>query len=232
MENDFNFEIDAANFDDISIDLESAFQTRYIKPPRTKEIAEQNLKYANAEKLAADITMGPNDRYFVIVDGSFYFGDFIEALIVRNNWHIKKLTISTLSLNENNVDSMANILNGGYADQLNLVVSDFFFSHERYNLIPYLYQELDKDDKFQLAVAGSHCKIAMFETHCGKHVVIHGSANLRSSSNIEQITIEDSKALYDFNDEYIERIIEHYKTIDKTIRGKELWRKIINSKTK
>ncbi len=226
MTNDFNFELDASEFADISIDLADAFHSRYIKPPRTQEIAEQNLKYANAEKLAADIQIGPNDRYFIVVDGSFYFGDFIEALIVRNNWHLKELTISTLSLCENNIDSMANLLNGSYVDKLNLIVSDFFYSHERKNLIEYIYEELDKDDRFQLAVAGSHCKIAMLETHCGKHIVMHGSANLRSSSNIEQIVIEENKQLYDFNQDYMTRILDHYQTIDKSIRGKELWRKI------
>lgn len=202
---------------------ELGLKTRYIRPRQCVELDESFLKYSDAKKLADEIEILPSSRYFVIANGSFYFGDFIEALVVKNNWHVKKMTISTLSLNENNVDSLANLLNGEYVDELNLIVSDYFFAHERHDLIPYLYQELDKGDKFQLAVAGSHCKLCIFETHCGKFVCLHGSANLRSSSNIEQMAVEENRELYDFNDRYQSEIIRHYKTINKKLRGEKLW---------
>lgn len=142
------------------------------------------------------------------------------------------MTISTLSLNENNVDSLANLCNGGFVDELNLIVSDYFFAHERQNLIPYLYQELDKENRFQLAVAGSHCKLCLIETHCGLHIVMHGSANLRSSSNIEQLVVEENAELYAFNDEYQDAIIRHYKTINKSqpLRGNSLWQAVATPK--
>jgi hypothetical protein len=221
-----NLDFDAdVNLDDFSgaLDINLEFKTRYIKPPKSKEIAERNLKYSNAVKLATDIKQLKDYRYFVLVNGSFIFGDFIEAFIVQHNLHVKKMTISTLSLSENNVDSLAILLNGEYLDKLNLIVSDYFYSHERSNLVPYLYKELDKGNKFQLAAASTHCKLCIFETYCGHHVVIHGSANLRSSSNIEQFVIEESKQLYDFNDKYQEFIIKKFKTINKSVRGKELW---------
>lgn len=207
---------------------ELGLNSRYIKPPKTKELNESCLKYADAKKLAADIKIKKGDRFFVIVNGSFYFGDFIEALIVKNNYHVKKMVVSTLSLNENNVDSFANLLNADYVDELDLIVSDYFFAHERQNLIPYLYRELDKGNKFQLAVAGTHCKMCIFETWDGEFICIHGSANLRSSSNIEQIVLEENKFLYDFNFEYQSRIIKHYKTIDKQkpLRGEKLWHQV------
>ncbi|KEQ31199.1 hypothetical protein N180_02825 [Pedobacter antarcticus 4BY] len=222
-----NLDFDADfNIDDFSDELDIEFETRYIKPPKAKEIAEINLKYSKAEDLARDITKLRDHRYFVIINGTFVFGDFIEAFLVGNNIHVKRMTISTLSLSENNVDSLANLLNGGYVDELNMIVSDFFYSHERNNLIPYLYERLDKNNRFQLAAASTHCKICIFETHCGNHVVIHGSANLRSSSNIEQIVIEENKVLYDFNNEYQNHIIDKFRTINKSIRGKELWHQV------
>jgi len=224
--NELEFDFDDS-FEDFELDLEAEFDSRYIKPPRTKELSEEQLKYSDAKKLAKKIKVTPESRYFVVVNGSFYFGDFIEALVVENNWHIRKMTISTLSLCQNNVDSLANLLNGKYVDELNLILSDYFFSHERQGLIPYIYEILDIDNRFQLAVASTHCKICMFETHCGKKVVMHGSANLRSSSNIEQIVVEESKALYDFNDEYQSRIIEKYHTINKSLRRKALWHQVV-----
>lgn len=207
----------------IDIKINKNFSSRYINPPAAIEIDEKYLKYKNAEKLAKDIKIDKKSRYFVIIDGSFYFGDFIEALIVENDWNCLNMTISTLSMNQNNVDSLANLLQGDYVQNLNLIVSDYFFAHERNQLIPYIYQELDKDDKFQLAAAGTHCKLCIIETECGKKIIIHGSANLRTSSNIEQFVIEESEELYNFNHDFQNRIIEKYKTIKKSLRVGKLW---------
>lgn len=134
------------------------------------------------------------------------------------------MTISTLSLSENNIDSLWGLIQDGLINKLDLIVSDYFFSHEKRNLVEYIYEKLDTDDnRFQLAVAGTHCKVCLLETHCGKKIVIHGSANLRSSGNIEQFVVEENEALYDFNDEYQKLIVEKYQTINKSIRRSKLW---------
>lgn len=52
--------------------------------------------------------------------------------------------------------------------------------------------------------------------------MMHGSANLRSSSNIEAFTIEDNPQLYDFYEEIHAGLIEKYNTINKAVRGKTL----------
>jgi hypothetical protein len=160
------------------------------------------------------------------LDGNFIFGDFIEAVLVSRNWLAKKMTISTLSMSYENIVSLQNLLIGGFVDELNLIVSDYFFSHERSGLIRDIYDLLDIDNKFQLAVASTHCKICQFETENNRFIVIHGSANLRSSSNIEQIVIEESEELYKFNDEYQSKIVEKYKTIKKSLRRKTLWQAV------
>ncbi len=231
MENDFDeidfaLDLDIEDFGDIEIDLSFEFDSRVHKPPRVKELSAKNIKYKYAQDLANDIKIEKDCRYNVVVNGSFIFGDFIEALIVNNNYHVKKITISTLSMSQNNVDSLANLINGNYLDELNLIVSDHFFSHERHGLIKYAYEILDIDNKFQLAVCRTHCKLCIIETHCGLKLVLHGSANLRTSANIEQFTIEESETFFDFQDEYQDRIIEKFQTINKTIQGEKLWQLI------
>jgi hypothetical protein len=220
---DGNFDFNPSDFSDFVVELDKAFETRICKPPITRDLAEEFLKFAYAEELANNITIETNSRAFVVINGSFYFGDFIEALIIQKNYTVKALTISTLSMNENNVDSLAGLLKSGYVEQLNLIVSDYFYSHERGNLVEYIYEELDINNQFQFAAAGTHCKVCLILTECGKHIVIHGSANLRSSGNIEQFVIEENKQLYDFNYQYQESIFNKYKTINKSIRGGKLW---------
>jgi len=201
----------------------AGFTSRYTRPPKSKEIPEKRLKYKFAEDLAKDLFPEKGMRVFVFLDGTFVAGDFLEAWMVEHNIVAKELTISTLSMNENNVDSLANLCDAGYVDALNLIVSDYFFSHERQNLIPYAYKMLDKEDRFQLAAAGTHCKLILIETIGGDKVVISGSANLRSSSNIEHICIEESPELYDFIMEVQRTILEKYKTIKKSVRYNALW---------
>lgn len=221
--------IDLGDFD-LDLGLDDKFESRYVKPKKYKELTEKQMKYEYAQELANDLVIEKGSRHFIIVNGSFIFGDLFEALIAKNDWHVKKITISTLSMSENNIDSLANLIVGKYVDELNIIISDYFFSHERKNLIEYMYEELDKDNKFQLAVAGTHCKTVIIETHCGLKIVCHGSANLRSSGNIEQLQIEENESLFDFNDEYQNSIIDKYKTINKAVRSKPLWNAVKGDK--
>ena len=92
--------------------------------------------------------------------------------------------------------------------------------------MPYIYAQLDKEDRFQLAVAGTHCKMCLIETMQGSKVVMHGSANLRSSGNMENICIEENETLYDFNFESQESILKEYSTIKKAMRHDVLWKAV------
>lgn len=181
------------------------------------------MRYEFAEDLARQIKPEKGMRVFVCLSGRFIAGDFLEAWIVEHGIKVKEMTISTLSMSESNIDSLATLMQAGAVQNLNLIVSNYFFSHERRNLIPYIYQELDKEDRFQLAVCGTHCKIIAFETEAGAKVVIHGSANLRSSGNMEQICIEENPELYDFNQAIFQPIIEKYYTVKKSVRHSKLW---------
>jgi len=197
--------------------------SRICKPPRIPDVPERMLKYSNAEELAKELDLSENARNYVMLSGYFIYGDLIEAIIYEKDFIVKEMTISTLSYNEGNVDSLAGLIDDGRIQKLNIVISDYFYSHERRNIIKYTYQELDKDDKFQLAVAGTHSKVVLFETVAGEKIVMHGSANLRASGNIEQVMIEHSAALYDFNQEIFSATIEKYRTIGKRVRYDKLW---------
>lgn len=233
---DFNEDFDISGFDFGNLDVpdfdldtldilgdDDREETRYSKPRAHNPHRMSFVLYNNAEKLAANLKLGKGERADAIIGGDFIFGDFIEAYITTHDIGCKKLTISTLSLNQNNVDSLRNLIDGEYVSELNLIVSVYFWSNERRVLIPYIYEKLDVADKFQLAVADIHTKTAQFESEDGEKIVIHGSANLRSSGNIEQFTIEENSEVYDFYDGVFGLIIEKYKTINKQVRRKALW---------
>jgi len=214
MELDLNFNIEDIELD-IDFNIDNGLNTRYTKPIIDPEIKEEYLSYKKAVELAKNIELLKSSRQFVFLDGSFYFGDFIEALIVEKNYFVEELTVSTLSMNQNNIDSLANLLKGGYVGKLNLIISHYFYSHERHDLIPYIYETLDINNQFQLVVVRSHCKICLIKTDNNDKIVIHGSANLRSSGNFEQMMIENNENLYDFNYEYQKTMMKRYSTIKK-----------------
>lgn len=215
--------IDIEEFDSIEEFEESSdVETRYINPIKSRDLPDHLCKFANAEKLANSIKLGKNERCICIINGSFIFGDFIEAFVINNRLFCEEMIISTLSISENNVDSLRTLLVGGAIKKLGLILSDYFFSHERRNLIPYIYEQLDVDNRLQVATAGIHTKICLFKSN-DMYYVLHGSANLRSSGNIEQFELEENELVYNFYKDIHIKIIEKYKTINKSIRGEKLW---------
>lgn len=219
-------EIDLSLIDFIPSD--SVEETRYTKPKVIREGSEK-VMYDNALRMAREISIDRSERVDAFVSGNFIFGDFIEAFMIAKNARANSMTVSTLSLNQNNVDSLAGLMRTNHIGKLNLVVSVYFWGNERNSLIPYIYEQLDIDNRFQLAVADIHTKTVHFKTAGGRCIVMHGSANLRSSGNIEQFTIEENPELYEFYEEKYSKIIEKYATINHSIRMKEAW-KIMNLK--
>ncbi|MBE0469580.1 MAG: hypothetical protein IBX55_08770 [Methyloprofundus sp.] len=197
-------------------------ETRIHKPKLSKKVPTTQVKYKNAVKLQKKVnkTIFAGGRVDAVVSGDFIFGDFIEALIVNNNLLVDDLTISTLSLSKDNVDSLANLINGDFVSELNIIVSDYFYSHNLGDNIRYIYEKLDSKNSFQLAVASNHTKICLLRSGDIK-MVIHGSANFRSSACVEMFTVETDSGLYDFHKTWHDDIIEQYKTIKKPIRKRD-----------
>ncbi|HET7321183.1 MAG TPA: hypothetical protein VFI96_01730 [Longimicrobiaceae bacterium] len=193
-------------------------ETRYVKPPFYVGERRAPALYERAVDLVRDI--GPailaGERVDAVVSGNFIFGDFLEAFAVEANVLIDDLTLSTLSISKDNTDSLHNLLAGDYLGALNIVVSDYWYSHNRVNLA-YIYEQLDLKDRFQLAVAGIHTKITLLRIGERK-IVMHGSANLRSSRSVENVTIETNPAVYDFHHGWHARILERYATVRKSLR--------------
>lgn len=221
---------DIGNFELPDIDLnlmeflpsDETEETRYTLP-KVVPMKEDFVLYDNAQKMARELRLGFGERFDAFVSGSFIFGDFIEAYLTTQNACAKKMTISTLSMSQNNVDSLHTLMEKGYIEELNLIISVYFWGNERSSLIPYIYKQLDIGDRFQLAVAGVHTKTVHFETLGGRKIIMHGSANLRSSGNIEQFTMEENQELYEFYDDHFNRIIDKYATIRKPIRNSKAW---------
>jgi hypothetical protein len=172
-----------------------------------------------------DLTEGQS--FYAVVAGNFIFGDFIEALMVEKNYFAEEILIATLSLGKENVDSLRNLQEGGYVRRLGLIVSDFWYAHERRPAggVPYIEKTLGGAG-FSFAAAGTHTKVTLIRTSCGRNLVLHGSANLRSSRNVEQFVIENNSDLHAFNHGWMSHLLEAFTATKKSIRGEALWQEV------
>lgn len=107
-----NVEVEDINLSDFDLQLGYNEETRYCKP-KLFALRKSQIVYNHAMELARDIELGFGERYDVVVSGNFIFGDYIEAFV--KHWNVKclKMTISTLSMSQDNVDSLCNLLRGG-----------------------------------------------------------------------------------------------------------------------
>lgn len=230
----FDFDLDPTTFElDLDLDLDDllgpdaagGIETG-IMVRRYPRISPRLVAYERAEDFAAQLPdLDPDVRVHALVSGNFIFGDFLEALMVRTNYYAEKMLVATLSLGRENADSLHNLQRGGYVGSLALIVSDYWFAHERRREggVPYILDTLGEAGNFRMAAAGLHTKITLIRTSCGRHLVIHGSANLRSSRNLEQFTIENDPELFAFHREWMEAILDRFAATRKSPRGDNLW---------
>lgn len=179
----------------------TAFQGREIKLPRailTKSNRGGTGINDNEALLIERMKLAPGFRYDYILGANFVFGDFIASLLRIKELKTDHCMIATLGMSQKNVESLFELMAEGYINRLSLHVSVFFYRTEKFGLINTIYNKLGEfGERFSLSVSSTHAKIIALEAN-ELSIVCHGSANLRSNGNIEQITIEDNKQLYDF----------------------------------
>ena len=221
---DFNFEFDFEILDDSA---KTGIMTPVLEKPVT-------VKYKYAQDLVNQLQLNKGINYYAILSGNFIFGDIFEAWAEKLK--IKQLYLSTLGMSVNNVDSLVNCIKQYNVEQINLIVSHYFFGVERNRMVRYLYEEI-LGYPFKVAVAGSHSKIALIETD-DLFITIHGSANLSSNHNIEQLMIIENRQLFEFNKEIFDKIFLHQTIIDgnktdykaaKNSTAKTTWERVISN---
>ena len=62
-----------------------------------------------------------------------------------------------------------------------------------------------------LFFASSHSKIMAMKTSCNNHFVLEGSGNLSFNSRVEQYILDNDKKLFEFTDNWTEKIKEYLK---------------------
>ncbi len=191
----FNFDFSSLNLSNVALDaITDKKEREFVQNARIKH---KPVMYRNALKAANQID--PNEDYFFLVSGSFVFGDFIEALCDVHKLKPKKILVSTLGMNQENVDSLVNLVDYLDVGEVQLIVSSYFYGVERRpgKLIGYMMHEF-RGKPISVSICGSHTKLCLFEDSACGNIVMAGSANLSSSSNLEQFSFSHDNEVFKF----------------------------------
>ena len=225
---DLDFDFDLGDFDVMTEEEPAPEPTKQrILKPRIdmKAIDTRLVNYENARQFVKDLDLEHNSRVYAWLDGSFIFGEIPEAL-GEIGFPVRKAWITSLGLSEENVDSFYNCFLLYGLEKLSLLLSGYFYSHEKHKIIQYMLEKLDMEIEiepgkwepcFQVGYFNMHAKIMCLELMDGTKLTIHGSSNLRSSNSVEQITAETDPAIFDFNLAIIRDFMRRYYTINHAV---------------
>ena len=230
---DFRMEdfLKAAERADEDDPMEDAIWTRpVVRRPKV-------VCYEHARDFARALTIDNETETFAYVAGGFVFGDFLEALVEERRLSVRRLGMQMLSLNDENIDSLRNVVEMCGTERVDLVLSGYWFATEmkKGGLVAYLFDQLDLEGlELHVAIAEMHCKVVTVETWAGNHLTMHGSANLRSSNSVEQIHITPDAGLFEFCDGVTQRLVAAYDVLRQEKRkykarrlgGKRLWQAV------
>lgn len=140
---DFELDFDLGDFD-LTLGEESedegGFKTRIMRPKMNVKNVSHKVVYRNAEKLAEKIDLTEGARTFAWVSGDFIFGDLLEALVMKKHISPKKIYICSLGMSQDNIDSLRNIIEWTDLEQLTILLSGYFYSHEKERPYPVYVQ--------------------------------------------------------------------------------------------
>jgi len=143
----------------------------------------------------------PGDHTHCILRGDFVLGDLIPA-VIENGW-CAHLRIATLGLSEYNAETLAKLVKEGHVGEITMVVSHYFEQVNKSTVYADVRRILENCCHF--VTMRSHAKVITIDLGTD-HYVIEGSANLRSSDNLEQMTIYNDPEIAAFHNDWIDYV--------------------------
>jgi hypothetical protein len=144
-----------------------------------------------------------------ILRGDFILADLLPHLL--ENHYCPHLRIATLGMSVENAELLARLHQGGKVGKITMVLSHYFEQVNKSTVYFEVRTRLEGIADF--VVMRSHAKvICLPRSHDEAGVVrdwlvMEGSANLRSSDNLEQMTIFNDRDVHDFHAEWIDHVL-------------------------
>ena len=145
----------------------------------------------------------PGDTTHAIVRGDFVLADIIPVILGKNI--ADKIAITTLGMSEKNAEMLAALHSKGQIQNLQIIVSHYFASVDATSTFAKVCKILGKNTPI---VTRNHAKVVVI-IQPPNFYTIAGSANLRSSDNIEQFAIWNDEEISKFHIAWMSELMEH-----------------------
>lgn len=161
------------------------------------------IRPENAQCVLPHLPATPADRTHCILRGDFVLCDLIPAILDLRG-RCPFLRVATLGLSIANAEALAGHVGRGEIGALTVVVSHYFAQVDKATVFRAVENRLAGIAR--LVVTRSHAKVICLPTASGDSFTIEGSANLRSSDNLEQMLILNDPETLAFHEAWIDEI--------------------------
>jgi len=171
-----------------------------LRRPSAQAIRRQVIR---TKKAALDLGEPPKagEEITLILGGEYHGIDIVVALLNSTDATCEKLTISTLSTNASNAETIAKMMQSGKIGECLIVVAEMFRdkSPDEFARVRKAIEAAGS----KIYAARNHSKIVLMQMSDGARYVLHGSLNLRRCHSFEQIAIVNDGELFHFFEEFI-----------------------------
>lgn len=154
------------------------------------------IRPENAEVLLPHLPECEADRLHALIAGDFVFCDLLAAIIARRGAP-RRLVCATLSLSDKNVATLESLVST-HGFPLEILLSHYFTKTSK-DIYAALLAVAERSPLVRVRVARSHCKVTLMDYGEAGALVLESSANLRSSRNLEQVSIFNDRGLLEFH---------------------------------
>lgn len=178
------------------------FKRSKERDKKTRRGLKNLIQPANARPIL-ELLPADDERLHCILRGDFVICDLIP-LIVRARGRCPHLRLATLGLSTANAECLRSLQKEGLVGDITLVASHYFQQVDKTTTYRRVMTILGNAAK--VIVTRSHAKVFLIPTERGDWFTIEGSANLRSSDNLEQIVIFNDKETHDMHRDWMEEL--------------------------
>lgn len=182
------------------------FHKAKARDSKSRKGIKQFIQAGNALPILDHLPSDPDDRTHVALRGDFVLCDLIPLIIARRG-HCPHLRIATLGLSADNANTLARLHATHAVREITLVASHYFRGVDKTSTYREVMAILGQ--RARIIITRCHAKVILIPTEQGDHYVIEGSANLRSSDNLEQIVVFNDQATHDHHSAWIDSLQSH-----------------------
>jgi hypothetical protein len=176
--------------------------------------AKATARHAAAMREAKEVLAvlpGPGETLHAIMTGRYDAMHIVAALIGQLG-RCETARYTTLSYSRKNLGEMLRLFDSGAVGKMTLLCSAFFRDHNKELWEETLAEFRDRGQR--AAAARSHCKVVALACADGRKLVMEGSANLRTNSNLEQFTLTHDARVHDWHARWIDAKVSKHEGDD------------------